>query len=284
MNQRNRQIVIPYLICFKPLKVVLIQGDKVVIFAAILSWEGQLSEIQLFFGSSSYWVLLFNVNVKRGICLGSGTRCKVKVLFICLHGVNLCVCDLLQRTVFWGSGSCWTTQMTRARGLKVTWKSASSWSGQETSLRYDYSSRMTESLPLSSCKYSGRASLFCFMNSFLFSPCDTMQEEKRDSNDDQDDIESNLLLPAGVTLRWATLSLKVFRAEDVPQSKTYFRCVTKHFKVKSCGSWTKNKHLLSNFPHFFLSIHHLGISKFVSRKYTSCILFYSIPLVLQKKM
>lgn len=43
--------------------------------------------------------------------------------------------------------------------------------------------------------------------------------EKRESNDDQDDIESNLLLPAGVTLRWATLSLKVFRAEDIPQSK-----------------------------------------------------------------
>lgn len=44
--------------------------------------------------------------------------------------------------------------------------------------------------------------------------------EKKESNDDQDDIESNLLLPAGVTLRWATLSLKVFRAEDIPQSKT----------------------------------------------------------------
>jgi len=47
-----------------------------------------------------------------------------------------------------------------------------------------------------------------------------LQAEKRDSCDDQDDIESNLLLQAGVTLRWATLSLKVFRAEDVPQSKT----------------------------------------------------------------
>uniref|UniRef100_A0A3Q2Z126 Myoferlin n=1 Tax=Hippocampus comes TaxID=109280 RepID=A0A3Q2Z126_HIPCM len=44
------------------------------------------------------------------------------------------------------------------------------------------------------------------------------QSEKRESDEDQDDIESNLLLPAGVTLRWATLSLKVFRAEDIPQS------------------------------------------------------------------
>lgn len=47
-----------------------------------------------------------------------------------------------------------------------------------------------------------------------------LQAEKRETNDDQDDIESNLLLPAGVTLRWATLSLKVYRAEDIPQSKT----------------------------------------------------------------
>lgn len=45
--------------------------------------------------------------------------------------------------------------------------------------------------------------------------------EKKESNDDQDDIESNLLLPARVTLRWATLSLKLFRAEDIPQSKVY---------------------------------------------------------------
>ncbi|XP_041829318.1 myoferlin-like isoform X2 [Melanotaenia boesemani] len=46
--------------------------------------------------------------------------------------------------------------------------------------------------------------------------------EKSESNDDQDDIESNLLLPAGVTLRWATLSLKVFRAEDIPQMDDAF--------------------------------------------------------------
>nr|XP_057917197.1 myoferlin-like isoform X2 [Doryrhamphus excisus] len=46
--------------------------------------------------------------------------------------------------------------------------------------------------------------------------------EKRESDDDQDDIESNLLLPAGVTLRWATLSLKVFRAEDIPQMDDAF--------------------------------------------------------------
>ncbi|XP_076007812.1 myoferlin-like isoform X1 [Genypterus blacodes] len=41
--------------------------------------------------------------------------------------------------------------------------------------------------------------------------------EKTEADDDEDDIESNLLLPAGVTLRWANLSLKVFKAEDIPQ-------------------------------------------------------------------
>lgn len=55
--------------------------------------------------------------------------------------------------------------------------------------------------------------------SLLYCLARLLQAEKGDTNDDQDDIESNLLLPAGVTLRWATLSLKVYRAEDIPQSK-----------------------------------------------------------------
>ncbi|XP_073345751.1 myoferlin isoform X3 [Pagrus major] len=57
---------------------------------------------------------------------------------------------------------------------------------------------------------------------FLVGTGDEPPVEKRESNDDQDDIESNLLLPAGVTLRWATLSLKVFRAEDIPQMDDAF--------------------------------------------------------------
>uniref|UniRef100_A0A3P9Q4B1 Myoferlin n=1 Tax=Poecilia reticulata TaxID=8081 RepID=A0A3P9Q4B1_POERE len=57
---------------------------------------------------------------------------------------------------------------------------------------------------------------------FVVGTGDEPPVEKRESNDDQDDIESNLLLPAGVTLRWATLSLKVFRAEDVPQMDDAF--------------------------------------------------------------
>ncbi|XP_074477187.1 myoferlin-like isoform X4 [Sebastes fasciatus] len=57
---------------------------------------------------------------------------------------------------------------------------------------------------------------------FVVGAGDEPPVEKRDLNDDQDDIESNLLLPAGLTLRWATLSLKVFRAEDVPQMDDAF--------------------------------------------------------------
>ncbi|KAM4715581.1 myoferlin-like [Anableps anableps] len=57
---------------------------------------------------------------------------------------------------------------------------------------------------------------------FVVGTGDEPPVEKRESNDDQDDIESNLLLPAGVTLRWATLSLKVFRAEDIPQMDDAF--------------------------------------------------------------
>ncbi|XP_037547290.1 myoferlin [Nematolebias whitei] len=57
---------------------------------------------------------------------------------------------------------------------------------------------------------------------FVVGAGDEPPVEKRESNDDQDDIESNLLLPAGVTLRWATLSLKVFRAEDIPQMDDAF--------------------------------------------------------------
>ncbi|KAM9847707.1 myoferlin [Aulostomus maculatus] len=46
--------------------------------------------------------------------------------------------------------------------------------------------------------------------------------ERREISEEQDDIESNLLVPAGVTMRWATLSLKVFRAEDMPQMDDAF--------------------------------------------------------------
>ncbi|KAM8859825.1 myoferlin isoform 2-T2 [Spinachia spinachia] len=46
--------------------------------------------------------------------------------------------------------------------------------------------------------------------------------ERKEMSEEQDDIESNLLVPAGVTMRWATLRLKVFRAEDMPQMDDAF--------------------------------------------------------------
>lgn len=68
----------------------------------------------------------------------------------------------------------------------------------------------------------------------------TLKVEKREANDDLDDIESNLLLPAGVSLRWATLSLKVFRAEDVPQSKNKHKDVLISVKCRSfCCKWAE---------------------------------------------
>lgn len=50
-----------------------------------------------------------------------------------------------------------------------------------------------------------------------------VQMEKRESSEGQDDIESNLLVPAGVAMRSATLQLKIYRAEDVPQSESLHR-------------------------------------------------------------
>ncbi|KAM9365202.1 myoferlin isoform 2-T2 [Pholidichthys leucotaenia] len=46
--------------------------------------------------------------------------------------------------------------------------------------------------------------------------------ERRELSKEQDDIESNLLLPAGVTMRSATLNFKIYRAEDMPQMDDAF--------------------------------------------------------------
>ncbi|XP_022619550.1 myoferlin isoform X1 [Seriola dumerili] len=51
---------------------------------------------------------------------------------------------------------------------------------------------------------------------------DDPPSERREISEEQDDIESNLLVPAGITMRWATLSLKVYRAEDMPQMDDAF--------------------------------------------------------------
>ncbi|PWA26023.1 hypothetical protein CCH79_00001684 [Gambusia affinis] len=56
----------------------------------------------------------------------------------------------------------------------------------------------------------------------IVSTGDDPPSERRELSEEQDDIESNLLVPAGVTMRWVTLSLKVFRAEDMPQMDDAF--------------------------------------------------------------
>uniref|UniRef100_A0A8C8HQI0 C2 domain-containing protein n=1 Tax=Oncorhynchus tshawytscha TaxID=74940 RepID=A0A8C8HQI0_ONCTS len=70
--------------------------------------------------------------------------------------------------------------------------------------------------------YSSGARGYLKVSMFIVGTGDEPPVEKRDVSDDQDDIESNLLMPAGVTLRWVTLSLKVFRAEDIPQMDDAF--------------------------------------------------------------
>lgn len=54
---------------------------------------------------------------------------------------------------------------------------------------------------------------FCFVYN-----CIPQQVEKRERDNESDDVESNLLLPAGIALRWVTFLLKIYRAEDIPQS------------------------------------------------------------------
>uniref|UniRef100_A0A7M4FG79 Myoferlin n=1 Tax=Crocodylus porosus TaxID=8502 RepID=A0A7M4FG79_CROPO len=41
-------------------------------------------------------------------------------------------------------------------------------------------------------------------------------------DNENDDVESNLLLPAGIALRWVTFLLKIYRAEDIPQMDDAF--------------------------------------------------------------
>ena len=47
-----------------------------------------------------------------------------------------------------------------------------------------------------------------------------LQLERKDPSEDKEDIENNLLRPTGVALRGAHFCLKVFRAEDLPQSES----------------------------------------------------------------
>ncbi|EDM13205.1 similar to Myoferlin (Fer-1 like protein 3) (predicted) [Rattus norvegicus] len=57
---------------------------------------------------------------------------------------------------------------------------------------------------------------------FVLGTGDEPPSEKRDRDNDSDDVESNLLLPAGIALRWVTFLLKIYRAEDIPQMDDAF--------------------------------------------------------------
>ncbi|XP_069095924.1 myoferlin isoform X4 [Pleurodeles waltl] len=57
---------------------------------------------------------------------------------------------------------------------------------------------------------------------FVIGTGDEPPVEKRDKESEADDVESNLLLPAGVALRWVTFLLKIYRAEDIPQMDDAF--------------------------------------------------------------
>lgn len=57
---------------------------------------------------------------------------------------------------------------------------------------------------------------------FVLGTGDEPPPEKQDRDNDSDDVESNLLLPAGIALRWVTFLLKIYRAEDIPQMDDAF--------------------------------------------------------------
>uniref|UniRef100_A0A4W3JZ49 Myoferlin like n=1 Tax=Callorhinchus milii TaxID=7868 RepID=A0A4W3JZ49_CALMI len=57
---------------------------------------------------------------------------------------------------------------------------------------------------------------------FVLATGDEAPAEKKELDEENDDVESNLLLPAGLTLRWLTFILKIYRAEDIPQMDDAF--------------------------------------------------------------
>ncbi|XP_040217713.1 myoferlin isoform X3 [Rana temporaria] len=57
---------------------------------------------------------------------------------------------------------------------------------------------------------------------FVIGTGDEPPVEKRDKENEADDVESNLLLPPGAALRWVTFLLKIYRAEDIPQMDDAF--------------------------------------------------------------
>uniref|UniRef100_A0A672PY17 Myoferlin-like n=1 Tax=Sinocyclocheilus grahami TaxID=75366 RepID=A0A672PY17_SINGR len=94
-------------------------------------------------------------------------------------------------------------------------------------------------------------------------------DEPPEQDNDKDDVESNLLLPAGVALRWVTLKLKVFRAEDVPQSITVipYAYVFQSFLGICIYSGVKKCWPPSWFLNFFAYLSHLKDSDHQTNNY-----------------
>lgn len=73
-----------------------------------------------------------------------------------------------------------------------------------------------------SAKPGGPPAGYVKITAFVLGPGDELPEKCKGSGkgDGDEDIESNLLRPAGVTLRPATFLVKIYHAEDVPQMDT----------------------------------------------------------------
>uniref|UniRef100_A0A3B3BED9 Myoferlin like n=1 Tax=Oryzias melastigma TaxID=30732 RepID=A0A3B3BED9_ORYME len=67
------------------------------------------------------------------------------------------------------------------------------------------------------------------VNIIIVGTGDEAPMENRQVSAEQDDIESNLLIPSGVIMRIATLSLKVYRAEDMPQDAAVVQTMKQFF-------------------------------------------------------
>uniref|UniRef100_A0A8D3CGY4 Dysferlin, limb girdle muscular dystrophy 2B (autosomal recessive) n=1 Tax=Scophthalmus maximus TaxID=52904 RepID=A0A8D3CGY4_SCOMX len=64
---------------------------------------------------------------------------------------------------------------------------------------------------------------------FVLAAGDEPPADKRECVEDKEDIEGNLLRPAGLSLRGATFTLRIFRAEDLPQMDDAFIDGMKNF-------------------------------------------------------
>lgn len=81
------------------------------------------------------------------------------------------------------------------------------------------------------------------------------QMDKKEGLEEKEDIEGNLLRPAGLTLTGATFTLRVYRAEDLPQSEYQTRLCVRVcflFYMLICSSpWTVDDAFMDGVKHLF---------------------------------